>query len=442
MLSKSVPIWLLTSLFALLLILAAMNGRRERAVVPSPPVAKPVPPVIVTPIVDPVPELRRLEVAGNASSVGSDTLHNLMVLWAEAFKRRHPTVNLQIESKGSSTAPPALTQGVAQFGPMARPMKETEELAFICRWGYRPMPIRVAVDALAVYVHRDNPIQSLSLDQLDAIYSKARRRGVRRAIVTWGDLGLGGEWADKPISLYGRNSASGTYGFFKERVLMTGDFSDEVKEQPGAASVVLAVATDRYAIGYSGCGYATSSVRAVPLRTTEAWGIPPNVKDAVSGAYPLARYLLVYINRSPEKPCDPLVREFVKLIVSKEGQDIAVKDGYFSLSVEVAKEELRKVEGTMTVHDLDAAAAALFLGVDPGRLIVITDEFLRPAESELLKQARKLVEEADRLWRIDSEASIKLYQRLQSEFPAEVIQLHARNKVHGRARQSDDAEPK
>jgi phosphate transport system substrate-binding protein len=284
-------------------------------------------------------------VSGNASSVGSDTLNNLMTFWAELFKRSYPNVNIQIEGKGSGTAPPALTQGTAQFGPMSRPMKPTEEDSFESKWGYKPTQIKTAVDALGVFVNKDNPIKSLSLDEVDAIFSKARRRGERKSIATWSDAGLTGEWADKPISLYGRNSASGTYSFFKEHVLKTGDYKDEVKEQPGSASVVLAVATDRYGIGYSGIGYATSSVRAVAL--SDKKGESPkaaNAENAYSGDYPLARFLYVYINRAPGKPCDPLVREFIRMICSKEGQEIVVKDGYFPILANVADQELKKVE--------------------------------------------------------------------------------------------------
>jgi phosphate transport system substrate-binding protein len=283
-------------------------------------------------------------VSGNASSVGSDTLNNLMTFWAESFKKFYPNVNIQIEGKGSGTAPPALTQGTAQFGPMSRPMKPTEEDAFESKHGYKPTQIRTAIDALGVFVNKDNPLPSLSLEDVDAIFSKARRRGARKQIATWGDAGLTGEWADKPISLYGRNSASGTYSFFKEHVLKTGDYRDEVKEQPGSASVILAVATDRYAIGYSGIGYATSSVRALPL--AEKKGEAPkaaNAENAYSGEYPLSRFLFIYINRAPGKPLDPLVREFIRMVCSKEGQEIVVKDGYFPILANVASEELKKV---------------------------------------------------------------------------------------------------
>lgn len=284
-------------------------------------------------------------VSGNASSVGSDTLNNLMTFWAEAYKKFYPSVNIQIEGKGSGTAPPALAQGTAQFGPMSREMKSTEVDTFEAKFGYKPTQIRAAVDALGVFVNKDNPIKSLTLEQVDAVFSKSRRRGTKGQIKTWGELGLTGEWANKPISLYGRNSASGTYGYFKEHVLKNGDYRDEVKEQPGSAAVVQSVATELYAIGYSGIGYATSGVRAVPL--AEKAGAPPmaaNAENAYSGEYPLSRFLYVYINKAPGKPCDPLTREFIRMICSKEGQEIVVKDGYFPIPLAVAQEEIKKLE--------------------------------------------------------------------------------------------------
>jgi phosphate transport system substrate-binding protein len=284
-------------------------------------------------------------VSGNLSSIGSDTLNNLMTLWAETFNKFYPNVKIQIEGKGSSTAPPALIAGTAQLGPMSRPMKGTEIDQFEKKYGYKPAPIRTAVDALAVFVNKDNPIKCLTIPQVDAIFSKSRRQGYREDIRTWSQLGLTGEWASRPLSLYGRNSASGTYGFFKEHALKNGDYKDEVKEQPGSASVVQGATVDRYAIGYSGIGYATAGVRAVPLATTEKDKCHEAVMDeAYSGNYPLARFLYVYVNKAPGKPLDPLTREFVKLVLSREGQEVVVKDGYFPIPAAIAKEELNKVQ--------------------------------------------------------------------------------------------------
>jgi len=283
-------------------------------------------------------------VSGNISSVGSDTLSNLMTFWAEQFAKYYPNARVQIEGKGSSTAPPALIGGTAQLGPMSREMKGSEIDQFEKKYGYKPVGLRTSVDALAVFVNKDNPIKCMSMAQVDAAFSKSRRRGAKDDVATWGQLGLTGEWASKPISLYGRNSASGTYGFFKEHTLKNGDYKDSVKEQPGSASVVQGVTVDRFAMGYSGIGYATAGVRAVPL--TEKDGgkcVEATADNSYNGSYPLARFLFVYVNKAPNKPLDPLVREFARLMLSREGQEAVVKDGYFPIPAQVAKEELNKV---------------------------------------------------------------------------------------------------
>src|SRR5437899_1846548 len=284
-------------------------------------------------------------VSGNISSVGSDTLNNLMTHWAESFSRFYPNAKVPIECKGSSTAPPALIAGTAQLGPMSREMKGTEIDQFEKKFGYKPLAIRTSVDALAVFVNKDNPIKCLSMSQVDAIFSKSRRTGYKEDINTWGQLGLTGEWAQKPISLYGRNSASGTYGFFKEHVMKNGDYKDTVKEQPGSAAVVQGVTVDRFAAGYSGIGYATAGVRAVPLSEKDSGKCVEATGDnSYSGAYPMARFLFVYINKAPGKALDPLTREFVKVIVSREGQEGVIKDGYFPIPASIAKEELAKIQ--------------------------------------------------------------------------------------------------
>jgi phosphate transport system substrate-binding protein len=284
-------------------------------------------------------------VSGNISSIGSDSLNNLMTLWAESFNKFYPNAKIQIEGKGSSTAPPALIAGTAQLGPMSREMKGTEVDAFEKKYGYKPTPIRTSVDALAVFVNKDNPIKCLTIAQVDAAFSKSRRGGHKEDIKTWGQLGMTGEWAAKPISLYGRNSASGTYGFFKEHTLKNGDYKDEVKEQPGSASVVQGVTVDRFAMGYSGIGYATAGVRAVPLAEKEgAKCYEADPDNAYAGTYPLSRFLFVYVNKAPGKPLDPLTREFTKTILSKQGQEVVIKDGYFPIPASIAREELAKIQ--------------------------------------------------------------------------------------------------
>jgi len=296
--------------------------------------------------VDPkLPEYTAVQgVSGAIKSVGSDTMNNLMTLWGEGFRAVYPNVTIEVEGKGSSTAPPALIAGTAAFGPMSRPMKDKEIADFEAAYGYKPTGLPTSIDMLAVYVHKDNPIRSLTMQQVDAIFSKTRNGGNDEDIVTWGDVGLQGEWADKPISLYGRNSASGTYGFFKEHALFKGDYKDSVKEQPGSSSVVQGVASDKFGIGYSGIGYLTADVRAVPLaadaNSAVVEAIPAN---AYSGQYPLSRFLLAYVNYKPGSQLDPLRREFLRYVFSQEGQAVVIKDGYYPVTAKIAADALKKV---------------------------------------------------------------------------------------------------
>ena len=282
-------------------------------------------------------------VSGNLSSVGSDSLANLMTLWAEEFKRQYPNVNVQIQAAGSSTAPPALTEGTSNLGPMSRPMKDNEIQAFEEKYGYKPTAVPVAIDALAVFVHKDNPIKSLTMQQVDAIFSSTRLCGEDKDLKTWGDVGLTGEWASKPIQLFGRNSVSGTYGYFKEEALCKGDFRSNVNEQPGSASVVQSISSTLNAIGYSGIGYKTSSVRAVPLVDKNGQVEEANETNALSGKYPLARFFYVYLNKAPNQPLSPLDAEFVKLVLSKQGQEVVVKDGYIPLPSKVVEKTMKEL---------------------------------------------------------------------------------------------------
>lgn len=284
-------------------------------------------------------------VSGDIISVGSDTLANLMTLWAEEFKKLYPNVNVQIQAAGSSTAPPALTEGTSNFGPMSRKMKDKEIASFEAKYGYKPTPIAVAIDALAVYVHKDNPIKGMTIAEVDAVFSATRKCGHSEDVTRWGQLGLTGAWANRPLQLYGRNSVSGTYGYFKKKALCKGDFKNNVNEQPGSASVVQGVTKSINGIGYSGIGYKTSGVRAVPLTKKAGNFIDATPDNAVAGTYPLARFLYVYVNKAPNKPMSPLEQEFVKMVMSKIGQEVVVKDGYIPLPSKVADEQIAKIGG-------------------------------------------------------------------------------------------------
>jgi len=280
-------------------------------------------------------------ISGNLSSVGSDTLANLMTLWAETFKRSYPNVNIQIQAAGSSTAPPALTEATSNIGPMSRKMKDKEIAAFEDRYGYKPTAIPVAIDALAVYVNKDNPIKGMSIPDVDAVFSSTRKCGSKNDATKWGDLGLTDNWKSRDIQVFGRNSVSGTYGYFKKKALCKGDFKNSVNEQPGSASVVQAVTSSMNGIGYSGIGYKTSGVRAVPL-TKKIGGkyIAATAENAVTGEYPLSRFLYVYVNKHPNKSLAPLEKEFIKLVLSQQGQQVVIKDGYIPLPAKVVEKYL------------------------------------------------------------------------------------------------------
>lgn len=277
-------------------------------------------------------------ISGSLKSIGSDTMNNVVSHWAEEFRRHHPSVKVEIEGKGSKTAPPALIEGLAQFGAMSREMKPSEIDAFEKKFGYKPTALHVAVDCIAIFVHKDNPIGEITSEQLRRVYS------VEGPQLTWGDLGVEDpEFKSKPVSLYGRLSNSGTYDFFKEHALGNADFKSTVKEQPGSSAVVQAVGTDRYAIGYSAAGYQTAAVKVIPLRTGEGTVVPPTYANALSGEYPLARFLLLYVNHDPRTALDPLRAQFIRLVFSREGQQSVLKDGYYPVPIETAREDLTRV---------------------------------------------------------------------------------------------------
>ena len=292
-----------------------------------------------------LPDYRPVQgVSGTIKSVGSDTMINLMTYWAEGFRKSYPNVTVEIEGKGSSTAPPALISQTANFGPMSRKMKDSEIDEFEKQLGFKPTLLETGIDMLAVYVNKDNPVASLSLPQVDAIFSKNRKGGFGDDITSWGQLGLTGAWASQPISLYGRNSASGTYGYFKKHALFKGDYKDSVKEQPGSSSVVSGIAREKNAIGYSGIGYKTADVRAVPLAAKHGEApVEASVENAYTGKYPLARFLNLYVAYEPNKPLDPMRKEFIRYIFSKQGQQDVLKAGYFPVTAPLAKKALEKV---------------------------------------------------------------------------------------------------
>ncbi|WP_047049858.1 PstS family phosphate ABC transporter substrate-binding protein [Vibrio mexicanus] len=287
--------------------------------------------------------------SGSIYSVGSDTLAGMTTLWFEEFTHLYPSVNGQVQASGSSTAPPALAEGTAQFGPMSRPMRNREIEAFERAHGYKPTELRVAIDAIGVFVHQDNPIDGLNFTQLDSIFSSTLRCGSATPVTQWNELGLDYDWANRRIQLFGRNSVSGTYGYFKQNALCNGDFRNNVNEQPGSASVVQSVASSINTIGYSGIGYRVSGVKLLPVAKQGSDYISATYENVLSGEYPLSRYLYVYINKHPSRPLSPVEREFVRYIFSQQGQLLVEKDGYVPISAEIAAQELAKVG----IYDLE-----------------------------------------------------------------------------------------
>ncbi|AOR64380.1 PstS family phosphate ABC transporter substrate-binding protein [Pectobacterium wasabiae] len=285
----------------------------------------------------------RQMLAGNLSSAGSDTLANLMAFWATDFSQHYPNVNLQIQAAGSSSAPTSLASGAAQLGPMSRAMKASEIEAFVQHYGYPPLAVPVAMDALVVLVNQDNPLSGLNLSQLDAIFSITQRCGNQQPIKQWGDLGLRGSWEKRTLLRYGRNSASGTYGFFKQKALCRGDFLPQVNELPSSASVVQAVAASTDAIGYASVGFRTSGVKMLPLAAQGTDYISPSTENIRSGLYPYTRYLYIYVNKAPGQPLEALTAAFLARVLSETGQSLVNQDGYLPLPEETRRQARQQI---------------------------------------------------------------------------------------------------
>jgi phosphate transport system substrate-binding protein len=292
----------------------------------------------------PVPDL-----SGQIKSIGSDTLKNEMAAWAKAFMALYPNVKVDIEAQGSATAPPALLSGASQFGPMSRPMSAAELQESEAKYHYKPTSFRVAIDALAVYVNKENTVACLSLPQLNEIFSSTRLVTDGNDITRWGQVGGSGKWATQPIALYGRNDLSGTYEFFREQVLYGGDYKKQLKAQADSEAVVQAITTDVAGIGYSGIGYRTEGVRAVPLSSNNgAQCYDTSAEATLSGRYPIAHYLNIYLNKKPDEALDPLQREFVKFILSRDGQALTESGGFYAITSKIREDDLRKL-GIVTV---------------------------------------------------------------------------------------------
>ncbi|WJG11328.1 phosphate ABC transporter substrate-binding protein [Aliiglaciecola sp. LCG003] len=280
-------------------------------------------------------------VAGSITSVGSDTLANLMTSWSVEFRRLYPQVKFQIQASGSSTAPPALTEGTANIGPMSREMKTSEISYFSRRHGYKPYAVKVGIDAIALFVDTNNPLEGLTKVQVDSIFSATRFCGASKHAHIWNDVGVSGSYGSKPIKIFGRNSVSGTYGLFKHIALCDGDFKATVNELPGSASVVQSVAFSNGAIGYAAYGHKTTAVKALAIADQTGAFIPASSQTIANGDYPFTRFLYLVVNKHPTDPLPLLEQEFLRFVLSDKGQQIVQQEGYVGMPNETIQRQLK-----------------------------------------------------------------------------------------------------
>ena len=304
------------------------------------------------------------QVSGGLKIQGSDTMSPLMTRLAAEFQRRQPQVTMNVKGGGSTKAvaeflePPQIPARIIlkeertnHFPLMAtsRELLDSEIKQFVAQHGYEPLAIPVAVDAVALYVHKDNPLPGLTLDQVDAIFSTTRKRGHKTEIKQWGQLGLGNGWEKAEIQLYGRDRKSGTRAFFQEHVLAGGEFAQKLQEQPGAASVILSLSRDQLGIGYSGFGLQTSTVRMVPLAENEGMPfITASSGTVADQTYPLHRILYLYLDKSPKSSLPPAAQEFLMFITSRVGQEAVVRAGFFPLPMSQVTKSFVSLGATRT----------------------------------------------------------------------------------------------
>jgi phosphate transport system substrate-binding protein len=315
--------------------------------------------------VDPaIPSWKPGEVASEPEEalnlVGADVMDEITLGWVKLFRKAYPKLSVTMEARASGTGGPALTDGRAHLAPVGRELLPAEEKSFVDKFGYKPLAIRVATGSVGslgktatsvVLVDKNNPIKGLTMAQLDAIYSKTRRRG-HPEIRTWGDLGLTGEWAKRPIHLYGLKPVNGIEQFLKLNLLLGGEYKDDIQFVKGKGFThAFTVAAEDMAQRPGGLTYAllanvTPNVKVVPL--AERAGEPflePTVENVYSHRYPLSRYVYIFVNRPPGKALEPKVKEFLKAVLSREGQEIVAKEGvYIPLTPQIVREELAKLD--------------------------------------------------------------------------------------------------
>jgi phosphate transport system substrate-binding protein len=318
-----------------LLILATLACQRA-ADVPE----NPVPAAATAPVPRPAqlpPYSPEVPVSGELKSVGSDSMEPLMALWGQDFRKFHPRITTAFICKGSATAPRALIDGSAIMGQMSREMTSQEIEAFQAKYGYAPTRIPVAVDALVIYVNANNPVRHLTMEEIDAIFSTTRKGGAKKDISRWGDLGLGGDWAQRDIQLYGRDENSGTRAFFREHILLKGDFKPSLKAYMDQFAVVEAPGVDGGGIGYGPLQYSNQMVKGVPVAAFRSDRyVEPTLANIQNATYPLTRFLFIYVNKAPGRALDPAVREFLRFALSREGQADVASFGAIGIPADLA----------------------------------------------------------------------------------------------------------
>jgi len=268
--------------------------------------------------------------SGNIISIGESTTTNLVARIATEFRRMYPDVAIQVTSSPMSIGPAALLDGRADLVPMSRPLNPEDIQNFTKKYGYPPTEIKVAADALAIYVEKGNPVTGLTLGQLDGIFSRTQRRG-DSSIETWGQAGLTEEWADRRITLYGYGPEDGAHQAFQQQVLNGGAFRLSMLVEGGGSSIVQGVAADPAAIGFASVFFASKRVRIVQLAGADGRFYAPTEENVRSNKYPLSRFLYVYVNKPPRQPLGGPAREFLLFLLSREGQQIVADGGNIPL---------------------------------------------------------------------------------------------------------------
>lgn len=359
--TRTVKMTMLSGLLGCLSLLGLAVG--SLAEVPGPGAGRPVADSAIPSYV------AKTGVSGAVVVAGSDTMQPIILKLAAAFRQLQPDVKIAVQGggtdmalmqflqnqaiirRGDASPKPGMHQVSGHIALLAasRPLTEQERKDFQSRYGYDVTEIPIAMDAIAIYVNRQNPVEGLTMEQVDAIFGKDRKRGLQEEIATWGQLGLKDEWAQQPIHLYGQDKKSGTRGFFLSHALQDGSFRSDVREESGPASEILAISRDVTAIGYAGVGFQASTVKILPLaeRAGAAY-VAPSTETTGNGTYPLARHLYLYAKKDPKAGLEPAIAEFLKFVNSREGQTMVVKAGAYPLPAHQVAKNLQALTGAVT----------------------------------------------------------------------------------------------